>query len=143
MTAASETKPSHEMCVKRYETCQILDFVRPNAIRVELPHNTNMHPVALVDHPARVCRQPTDIKSSQPQTYRPFVDEVGNLLVEVSPILAHRKRWRGFHFLALYKRSIDHEAKWKPLRDFVDTDSRSTEALYDYIRKPNILRHLH
>lgn len=111
-TAASKAQPSHNLGVKRYGRFEILEIVVTNVIRVELPHNIHIHPIVPVEHTARVHCQPTDISNSQRQTCQPFVDGVGDLIVEVDRILARRKRGRRVQFLTLYKGSPDQEVEW-------------------------------
>lgn len=58
-------------------------------------------------------------------------------------ILNHRRRGKGFQFLALPKGAASHEASWQPTSDFVDPDGTLAAAFDDYIREHGLLTHLH
>lgn len=141
--AASSIQPSKKLGIQRYGPFRILELIGKNAIRVDLPDSIRIHPVIHVEHTTRRRSQPDAIRTEEPTAAQPFTDEKGELVLEVSEILAHRKRGKGHQFLTLYKNSSLHEAEWKPLRDFLDTDGTITAALHRYLIKENILSHLH
>lgn len=96
-----------------------------------------------VEHTARAFRQPVDISQPTEAPSQPYVDELGETVIEVDRILSHRRRGRGWQFLTLYKNAQFHDAEWKPVRDFFDSDNSITKALHDYIIENDMLHHLH
>lgn len=142
-TAASRVQPSHKLGVTKYDPFKIIELIGDNAVRLQLPPNIRTHPVVHVEHTARVRRQPSDISEPQPQRPTVFIDDAGDLVVEMDKILSHRRLGRGFQFLTLHKKSPDHESEWKPLRNFVDHDLTIIASLHEYIKEHDILHHLH
>lgn len=66
----------------------------------------------------------------------------GEEVIVVSLLLSHRRRGLGYEFLTEIEIVPLHEAQWKPLGDFVDTDNTITTAFHDYITLVGILPHI-
>lgn len=142
-TAATKVQPSQKLSVQCYGPFEVTELIGKNAVKVKLPDAIHIHPIIHVEHTARRKKQPEDLATKEPPPVQPSIDVKGDLVVEVSEILAHRRKGRGFHFLTLYSNTPSHDAEWKPLRDFVDSDGTITKALHDYIISNDLLHHLH
>lgn len=143
MDTSSAARPSQNVSVRRVGPFKIFEIINKNAVRLDLPQNISIHPVVHVYHTARAHRQPHDICHPRKDRARPFTDKFGKTVIEVSEILAHREKGRGWQFIILYNNTTIHEAEWKLLRDFIDSDKTITKALHDYITSNNILHYLH
>ena len=141
--AVTKQQKSKKLGVRRYGPFKILALIGKNALRLDIPENIRCHPVVQVEHTTPHREQPADIALDIPVRPDPVPDSTGELSFEVEAILAHRKRGRGYQWLALMKGSPQHEAEWQPTRDFIDLDGTLTEAFHSYIVKQNILTHLH
>lgn len=112
-------------------------------MRLDLPSHINIHPVINVLHTVPYREQPVDM--SQPTPTLPTA--VGNIdgedLFIVDQILGHRKRGRGFQWLTAMKNVPQHDAQWKPKKDFIDSDGTLTQAFHEHIVAKDILPHLH
>lgn len=122
---------------------KFLEIISKNAVLIDLPHDITIHPVVHVEHTAPAFRQPEDIRAPFPERTHPFIDAMGEQVIEVEAILAHRRKQRGLQFLTQFRNTPAHEAEWKPLRDFLDNDGTITPARHSYITLENIQPHLH
>lgn len=141
--ASSAVRPSQKLSVRRVGPFRVVEIINNNAVRIDLPPSYRIHPVIHVEHTARAYEQPLDIGKPVPPPSQPFIDITGEEVVEIERILSHRRKGRGWQFLALIRNAPLHEAVWKPLRDFVDDDRTITAALHAYIVQHGILHHLH
>ena len=92
-------------------------------------------------HTRPFFEQPEGIASIVPERPDPVPTSEGEEYV-VEAILKHRKKRKGFQFLALMKGCPTHEAEWQPTKDFVDKDGTMNEKFYEYIKKNGILKNL-
>lgn len=127
----SALQPSRKLNARRYGPFKVLELIGKNAVCLQFPTHMRAHNVVHVEHERRFHSQPTDISNNGPGPSQPFVDEHGDTVVEIGQILGHRKKGRGYQFLALPKGAPTHDACWQPLRDFVDTDNTITAALHN------------
>lgn len=103
----------------------------------------SIHPVVHVEHMKPARSQPFDIGIQAPEASSPFIEDLGQTVIEIGKILVHRQRGRGYRFLALTREAPSHQAERKPLRDFVDAEKTIIAALHEYIIEKNILHDLH
>lgn len=141
--SSSSARPSQKLSVRRIGPFKVIELIAKNAVKIELPKNINIHPVVHVEHTARVHRQDPELTHPAKERAHPYIDNMGEIVIEVERILAHRRRGKGWQFLTLFKNAPLHEAEWKPLHDFVDLDRTITEALHHYYTTHGILSHLH
>lgn len=141
--ASSSVRPSQKLSVRRVGPFTVSEIINKNAIRLNLPPGIKIHPVIHVEHTTRAHQQREDISTPRGTPARPFIDDHGDNVIIIEKILSHRRRGRGWQFLAQFKNVPPHEAEWMPLRNFVDSDQTITKALHDYITSVGILPHLH
>lgn len=141
--SASSVQKSKKLGVKRYGPFRIIELIGKNAVRLDLPSNIQVHPVVHVEHTARVQHQPSNISQETPPRPAPIPQDDGTSLIEVDRILHHRKRGKGYQWLAAYTGAPLHEARWQPTSDFLDPDGTITKAFHDYITQNGLLPHLH
>lgn len=141
--ASSTARPSQKLCVRRVGPFKIVEIINRNAVKNDLPPDISIHPVVHVEHTARAYHQPDHIHASCPERARPFINDIGEEVIDVQAILAHRRKGRGWQFLTQFRNTPCHEAEWKPLRDFIASDGTITLALHTYLTQTNLLPHLH
>lgn len=141
--SSSAIRPSQKLCVRKIGPFKVTSVINKNAVRLELPPNIKIHPVVHVEHTTPAHSQPTDISHPRPVPSKPYTDDNGDTVIEIAQILSHRRRGRGWQFLALAKYAPSHEAEWLPLNNFIDSDGTITQALHSYITQHGILPHLH
>lgn len=141
--ASSSARPSQKLSVRRVGPFKVTEVINKNVVRIDLPDHYQIHPVIHVEHTARAFKQPPDIGTQSHPQSQPYIDQTGEMVINVDRILAHRRRGRGWQFLTLFQESPLHEAEWKPLRDFVDRDNTITQALHEYIVSHGLLPHFH
>lgn len=61
---------------------------------------------------------------------------------EVGHLLFYQRSGSSFQFITIYRTTNQHEAEWKPIRNFVDADHSIAEALLSYIKERKISHHL-
>lgn len=98
-----------------------------------LPSSYSRHSVMNVEHTTRAYPQPQDIGILPAGSTRPFIDVMGQLAIEVSNFLLHKKKGIDWHFQAQFNNSPFDEAEWKPLCGFVDDDHPTTAASHEQI----------
>lgn len=108
--SSSAARSSQKLCVRLVGPFKILEIINKNALRLELPKDISIHPIVHVEHTTKAHEQPIDIRMFPDEKTEPFIDEHGDTVIEVSEILAHRKRGRGWQFLTIYKHAPHHEA---------------------------------
>lgn len=101
------------------------ELIGKNSVKLDLPHQFNIHPVVHARHTMPFSDQPSDI-SQQIDTKPLPVPNVGGEKHEVGRILRHRPLDRGFQFINLMKGAPLHDLEWKPTRDFFDADGTVT-----------------
>lgn len=86
---------------------------------------------------------PPDIATPSAKTSAPLqlFDTVS--LVEIEKIIAHRRRGKGYQWLALPRGAPQHETEWQKTGPFIDEDSTMTKAFYEYIVRNKLLSYLH
>lgn len=139
----SAVRPSHKLRARRFGPFEIMELIGKNSVRLNFPPHIKAHSVVHVEHTRPFQSQPSDITNNGPSSALPHLDEHGDTVIEISDILGHRRRGRGYQFLALPKDAASHEACWQPLRDFIDPDGTITAALHTYIVAHKILPELH
>lgn len=87
--------------MKRFGPFKIFEVIGMNAVYIHLLENINIHPVVYVEQNAQVRKQLSDICNPQPAQGHPFLDETGELVIEVENILGRRKIGKAFNY-ALY-----------------------------------------
>lgn len=138
----SYSKAQNSSKARRFGFFRILTLIGKNAVHFDFPSHMRIHPVIHVSHtkPHRV--QPLGM--SQPVRSTPFlVSEGERPLFRVDRILSHRKRGRGYQWLALMEGSNTHDAERQPTRDVVDADGTLAKAFHEYIVRHKLLPHLH
>ena len=140
--AIAKTHISDKLTPKRYGPFTIVELIGKNALRLDFPSNVRLHPVVHVLHTTPFSVQPLSLTQSVSIRSTPIPDATGEPLFEVSEILKHRKRGRGFQFLTLLKGKPCHEAVWQPTRDFVDRDGTLTQPFYEYIKRNDLFPEL-
>lgn len=137
--AVAKTQSSDKLSPKRYGPFTILELIGKKAIRLDFPPNIRLHPVVHALHTTPLISQPSSLSQLVTTRPTPAPDDNGHPFFEVSEIVKHRKRGRGFQFLTLLQGAPRHEAVWQPTRDFVDRDGTLTNKFYDYIKRHDLL----
>lgn len=134
---------SKKLSARRFGPFKILELIGRNAVNVQFPDSIRAHNVVHVEHTKPHHQQPTEISVPRPSPALLHTDDNGHQVIEIGEILSHRKRGRGYQFLALPSNAPTHEAQWQPLRDFLDSDGTITQALHSYIVSNHLLPNLH
>ena len=137
----AKSQESDKLSARRFGPFQIVELIGKNAVRVDLPDNLKIHDVIHVMHTVPYYEQPGDIVDSVPSIPEPISTDEGNEYV-VEKVLKHKKRGRGYSFLALWKGYPTHEAEWLPAKNFIDKEGTINSAFLEYIKENNILHHL-
>lgn len=143
MSSPGTKKESAKLGAKRFGPFKILELVGKNAVRLELPDCARIHPTFHVEHTCPYRTQPDDICTLGGERPEPVIWEDGDVQCVLEAILSHRKRVQGFHFLTDMKGAPREEAEWQPVSDFVDADGTTTAVFLEYIKRNDLLRHLH
>lgn len=130
--SVSKDQTSRKLGVKRYGPFKVIALVGKNAVKLKLPSQVKVHPFVHVEHTKRVHKQPQDI-CSKTAVVKPVTGAHGKQEYEVERIMAHRKRRSVYQWLTVILGEPQHEATWKPTKDFIDDDGTVTKALKDYV----------
>lgn len=109
--SSSTVRPSQKLSVRRIGPFTVLEIINKNAVRVDLPNNISIHPVIHVEHTARAFEQHVDIRKPGAPCAEPFLNHLGESVIVVNKILAHRRRGRGWAFLTHYENTPYQEAE--------------------------------
>lgn len=90
--SSSSARPCPKLSVRRVGPFRIVGIIGKTAVRLDLSHNIKIHPVVHVEHTARAFKQPKEISQPRLERGRPFINDIGERVIKVSKILAHRKR---------------------------------------------------
>lgn len=129
--------------LKRFGLFMIEELMGRNALRIKLPGESLIHTVIHAEHTKPYRTQPTDLAVEVAQRPAPVRWPYVNVEYVVKEILLHRKRRSNFQFLTVMEGAPQHEAAWQPTKNFVDADGTSNAVFLCYIRRHNLLRHLH
>lgn len=140
--AVSRQQDPRKLGAQSYGQFKILELIGKNALKLDLPPHLRAHNVIHVEHTKPFIMQPHDIARGVTEQPIPVQANAGTLLYEVEEILAHRRRGRGYKWLALMRGSPQHDAVWQPTADFVDPDGTLTHAFHVCIKKHDLLPHL-
>lgn len=99
---------SKKLGSKRFGPFLVVELIDKNAVCVDLPSHIRAHDVVHVDHTKLFREQPGEIANAKPV---PAFDAQGHPFVEIGAVLAHRRRGKGFQFLASPKNAPTHDAE--------------------------------
>lgn len=137
------SQTSKKLGAKYFGPFKIIELVGKNAIGIELPPQIRAHYVVHVEHTKKFVSQPREIAAELPKVAHLQVEDKGEQVIDIGKILAHKKKWKTYYFLALPRNAPTHDAEWQPLEDIVNLHGTKTETLHVYPVKHKILTHLH
>ena len=134
----SKNQPSEKSKHKRLGPFRILELVGSNAVRLDLPGHSRIHPVVNVSHTSPYFAQPSDIRNPLglplPPVHPEYLDEYYS-----EAILAHRTSRNDHQFLVSWKGYPSHESTWEPTSHFISEHESIRESLIRCVTDDDIL----